>query len=54
VSRVIDWAKRQGLAEVVGQVLAENQPMLGFVRSLGFTLRRLPEDPDVIEARMAF
>lgn len=51
--RLIDWAKRQGLVEVVGQVLAENQPMLGFVRSLGFTLRRLPEEPEVIEARMA-
>jgi len=53
MQRLIDWAKRQGLSEVVGQVLAENHPMLGFVRSLGFTLRRLPEDPDVIEARMA-
>ncbi len=52
VRRLIDWAKRQGLVEVVGQVLAENHPMLGFVRSLGFTLRRLPEDPDVIEARL--
>jgi acetyltransferase len=51
--RLIDWAKQQGLVEMVGQVLAENQPMLGFTRSLGFTLRRLPEEPDVIEARMA-
>jgi acetyltransferase len=50
--RLIDWAKQQGLVEMVGQVLAENQPMLGFARSLGFTLRRLPEEPDVIEARM--
>jgi acetyltransferase len=53
MQRLIDWAKRQGLVEVVGQVLAENHPMLGFVRSLGFTLRRLPEDPDIIEAKMA-
>ncbi len=51
--RLIDWAKQQGLEEMVGQVLAENQPMLGFVRSLGFALRRIPEEPDVIEARMA-
>lgn len=50
--RLIDWARQQGLAEVVGQVLAENQPMLGFVRALGFTLRRLPEEPDVVEARL--
>ncbi len=51
--RLIDWAKQQGLVEIVGQVLAENQPMLRFARSLGFTLRRLPEEPDVIEARLA-
>jgi acetyltransferase len=53
MQRLINWAKQQGLVEMVGQVLAENQPMLGFVRSLGFTLRRLPEEPDVIEVRMA-
>ena len=31
---------------------AENAPMLGFVRHLGFSLRRMPEEPDVIEARL--
>jgi acetyltransferase len=51
--RLIDWAHRLGLAEMVGQVLSENAPMLGFVRALGFSLRRMPEEPDVIEARMA-
>ena len=49
---VIAWGRRRGLRAVVGQVLAENAPMLAFVRSLGFALRRLPEEPDVIEARL--
>jgi hypothetical protein len=26
--------------------------MLAFVRRLGFTLRRMPEEPDVMEARL--
>ena len=49
---VIAWGRRRGLRAVVGQVLSENAPMLGFVRHLGFSLRRLPEEPDVIEVRL--
>jgi acetyltransferase len=52
VQRLIDWARQRRMAEVVGQVLAENGPMLAFVRHLGFRLRRTPEDPSVIEARL--
>ncbi len=52
MQRLIDWARQCGMAEVVGQVLAENAPMLAFVRHLGFSLRRMPEEPDVIEARL--
>jgi acetyltransferase len=37
---------------VVGQVLADNQPMLGFVRALGFSLRRSADDDEVMEARL--
>ncbi len=53
MERLLDWARSQGMAAVVGQVLAENAPMLAFVRRLGFTLRRLPDEPDVVEARIA-
>jgi acetyltransferase len=52
VQRLIDWARRCGMAEVVGQVLAENAPMLAFARHLGFRVRRMPEEPGVIEARL--
>ena len=54
MQRLIDWARARGLAEIVGLVLADNAPMLAFVRRLGFRLRRLPEEPDVVEARMVF
>lgn len=52
MQRLIDWGRQTGLAEIVGQVLSENAPMLAFVRHLGFVLRRMPEEPDVIEARL--
>ena len=50
--RLIDWARSRGLSAVVGQVLADNAPMLAFVRHLGFSVKRMPEEPDVVEARL--
>jgi acetyltransferase len=51
--RLIAWARVRGLSNVIGQVLADNAPMLAFVRHLGFSVRRMPEEPDVMEARLA-
>jgi acetyltransferase len=51
--RLIDWSRARGLREIVGQVLADNAPMLAFVRHLGFSVRRMPAEPDVVEARLA-
>jgi acetyltransferase len=51
--RLIDWARTRDLSEVVGQVLADNQPMLSFCRHLGFTIHRMADDPSVMEARLA-
>jgi acetyltransferase len=51
--RLIDWGRSTGLSEIVGQILADNAPMLAFVRHLGFTLRRMPEEPDVMEATLS-
>jgi acetyltransferase len=53
MERLIEWGRGQGMEAIVGQVLAENAPMLGFVRALGFTLHRVPGDDDVVEARLA-
>ena len=52
MGRLVDWGRAQGMAAVVGQVMADNQPMLQFVRRLGFTLRRVPDDPELVEARL--
>lgn len=42
--RLIAYARRQSVGVVFGEVLAENAAMLGLCRSLGFTVRRHPED----------
>ena len=41
------------MREMVGLVLADNAPMLAFVRRLGFTTRRVPGEPDIIEAHLS-
>ena len=53
MQRLIGWARGRGMQEVVGQVLADNAPMLAFVRHLGFRVKRMPEEPDVMEARLS-
>lgn len=50
MGRLLAWASRQGIRRAIGVILADNGPMLAFVKSLGFTLRRMPREPDVIEA----
>ncbi len=50
MERLFDWARSQGVGTVVGQVLADNAPMLDFVRRLGFALRRSPAEEDVMVA----
>ncbi|TAM11235.1 MAG: GNAT family N-acetyltransferase [Nevskiaceae bacterium] len=44
LQRLIEYARRRGVAVVYGEVLAENTAMLGLCRSLGFTVQRDPED----------
>lgn len=41
---LIDAARRRGLREMEGFVLADNKSMLGLARRLGFTVTRDPED----------
>ncbi len=52
MQRLFDWAASQGITAINGQVLADNAPMLAFVKRLGFTIRRLPQEPDVVEAQL--
>lgn len=51
MERVFAWGRAQGVAEIFGHVLADNAPMLAFVRSLGFSVTRSVEDEEVMEAR---
>ena len=53
MEKLFAWAREQGMTEIVGQVLAENTPMLAFARRLGFDLRRVPDEPEVLEVRRA-
>ena len=50
---LLAWGRAKGVREVVGQVLADNAPMLAFIRKLGFKVRRTPGDADVLAARLA-
>jgi acetyltransferase len=50
--RLIAWARTRGLRAIVGQILADNAPMLAFIRRLGFEVRRMPDDPEVMEATL--
>lgn len=52
MQRLIAWARTRGLTEVVGQILADNQPMLAFIRHQGFTVHRMADDPEVMEAKL--
>jgi acetyltransferase len=52
MERLMTWGRQAGLAEIAGTVLADNHPMLGFVRRLGFSVHRLPDEADVVEAVM--
>jgi acetyltransferase len=49
---LLEWGRSQGLRTVSGQVLADNRPMIGFISALGFTLKRSPDDDEVMDARI--
>jgi acetyltransferase len=50
--RLIDWARGRGLDEIAGQVLADTQPMIAFVRHLGFKVQRMAGEEDVLDVRL--
>ena len=52
MERLIAWGREQGVNAISGQVLADNQPMLGLVRRLGFSLSRNHGETDVVQARL--
>jgi acetyltransferase len=47
--RLFEWGRDEGLLRVNGQVLADNAPMLAFVKALGFTAKRSAEDDEIYD-----
>jgi acetyltransferase len=43
---IVEVAREKGLAEIEGLVLANNGSMLKLMKSLGFTVKRFPEEPE--------
>jgi acetyltransferase len=52
LDKMIGYCRSRGTAEMVGQVLSENVPMLGLAKRLGFSRRRLPGE-GAVEATLA-
>jgi len=48
MTHLIDIAKQRGIAELVGEVLRENGPMLQMCHELGFAIAPEPSDPSVM------
>lgn len=51
--RLISHARNQGIRELFGEILADNQPMLTLCRAMGFTIQSCPEDHSVMIATLA-
>ena len=48
LEEIIAYAAKRGIRAVWGEVLAENAPMLGLVRKLGFSVETSGDDPSVM------
>ncbi len=49
MGRLFDWARAEGITTIEGQVLADNAPMLAFVKRLGFSVKRSAEDDEIYD-----
>ena len=52
MTRIIEYVRSRGTRWIVGEVLAENAPMIGLAKALGFAVSRT-EDPSVVGLRLA-
>lgn len=46
--RLLDEARRRGLASLVGNVRADNARMIELCRDLGAAITRIPDEPDTV------
>lgn len=49
---IIAWGRTRGVEEITGQILADNEPMLAFIKRLGFAVGHIPGESDIVEARL--
>ncbi|SET39225.1 GNAT family N-acetyltransferase [Oceanicella actignis] len=48
----LEAGRRMGLRRIWGEIAAQNGPMLGLARSLGFSLRPDPDEPGLVLAEL--
>jgi acetyltransferase len=53
MERMLAYARRRGVGEVFGWVLAENERMLALCRRLGFAVKRAPDRGDVLRVSLS-
>jgi acetyltransferase len=49
---IIEYARQQGIKELYGEVLRENEPMLRLNRALNFKIEATPDDPGVLHVKL--
>ncbi|MDQ0317261.1 bifunctional acetate--CoA ligase family protein/GNAT family N-acetyltransferase [Amorphus orientalis] len=52
MSLIIEYARADGLEEIVGEVLRENTTMISLCEALGFTVKRVPDDEGLVEVHL--
>ena len=52
MNQLIDYARSEGIGQLYGHVLRENDAMFGFCRSLGFSFSDVPDDAMMIRAEL--
>jgi acetyltransferase len=52
LSRILDFARAEGIGRVDGLVLAENDTMLSICRQFGFDVRYVADDPGLVRVSL--
>ncbi|KRB18292.1 MULTISPECIES: bifunctional acetate--CoA ligase family protein/GNAT family N-acetyltransferase [Mesorhizobium] len=52
LSQIVDYARADGIRRIEGVVLSENSKMLAMCREFGFSIRHLPNEPGLVEAKL--
>lgn len=50
--RIVDYARADGIGRIEGIMLSENSKMLAMCREFGFSIRRHPSEPGLVEATL--